>query len=115
MMKFPLNQSHSELWAAEDSGGSRATSLLMQPKTKPEQQGESGVYVEIPHSASLEESQCLTEKPLRLKKKGKAANPSKKISHTPGTIPNAWLPGEPPLFFKVSRKNCGEMQQKYRS
>lgn len=103
--KFPLNQSHSELWAAEDSDGSRATSLLITAQNKPEQQGESGVYVEIPHSASLEESQCLTEKPLRFKKKGKATNPSLKISHTP-TAPSQ-MHGcleRPPLFFKVSRK-----------
>ena len=74
-LSLPLNQSHSELWAAEDNDGSRATSLLITAPNKPEQQGESGVYVEIPHSASLEESQCLTEKPLRLKKKKKEKQP----------------------------------------
>ena len=107
LWKLLLNQSHSELWVAEDDDGSMAMSLLVIVQNKPKQQRENGVCVEIPHSASLEESWCLTLKnPWDYKKKkGKATNPSLKISHTP-TAPSQ-MHGcleRSLLFFKVSRK-----------
>ena len=62
LWKFLLNKSHSELWVAEDNDSSMAMSLLVIEQNKPKQQGENGVCVEIPHSASLEESWCPTLK-----------------------------------------------------
>lgn len=80
--KFPLNQSHSRVMGGRRQWQQQTASLLITAQNKPEQQGESGVYVEIPHSASLEESQCLTENP-EIKKKRKSNKSQLKISHTP--------------------------------
>ena len=103
---FLLDQRHSELWAAEVNDGSTATSLLI-PKQSKATGRKWGLRGNSILSIPWRELMPNSEKPLRLKKrkKGKATNPSLKISRTP-TAPyqmHSCLE-RPPLFLKVSRK-----------